>query len=338
MKKTICAAIIAAFVGMAANLCAQAPQRPMPPAFDPTNPTVHDPVMIKEGDTYYLFCTGMGVSILESNDMKTWRESGSIFTEAPAWTMEALPGFRGHMWAPDVIYHNGLYHVFYACSAFAKNTSVIGHVTNTTLDRNNPAYKWVDQGKIIQSVPNRDMWNAIDANIVIDDNGTPWMDFGSFWDGIKMVKLTPDLMAVAQPEEWYSLSRRARTHTLDDTDPGDGAVEAPFIFRKNGYYYLLVSFDYCCRGLNSDYKIAVGRSKNVEGPYFDKDGMSMAIGGGTIIAAKNKDYVGVGHCAAYSFDDGDYLIAHGYDAKTGESKLVVRKMKWDNDGWFSIDF
>ncbi len=317
---------------------AQNQQRPRRPSFDATNPTVHDPVMIKEGDTYYLFCTGMGVSMMKSSDMKTWEPYGSIFAEAPKWTTEALPGFRGHMWAPDVILHNGLYHVFYSCSAFAKNTSLIGHVTNKTLDRNSPDYKWVDQGLIIQSVPNRDMWNAIDPNIVVDENGTPWMDFGSFWDGIKMVKLTDDMMSVAQPEEWYSLCRRARTHTLDDKDPGDGAVEAPFIFKKNGYYYLLVSFDYCCRGLNSDYKIAVGRSENVEGPYLDKDGVSLSIGGGTIIAAKNKDYVGIGHCAAYTIDGKDYLIAHGYEAENGASKLVVRELKWDNDGWCSIDF
>ena len=329
--------LLAAATLFGSNIEAQNQQRRRP-SFDATNPTVHDPVMIKEGDTYYLFCTGMGVSMMKSKDMKTWEEYGSIFEEAPKWTVASLPGFRGHMWAPDVIFHNGEYHVFYSCSAFAKKTSLIGHVTNKTLDRNSPDYKWVDQGKIIQSVPNRDMWNAIDPNIVIDEEGTPWMNFGSFWDGIKMVKLTKDMMSVAQPEEWYSLCRRAHTHTLDDKDPGDGAVEAPFIFKKNGYYYLLVSFDYCCRGLNSDYKIAVGRSKNVEGPYLDKDGVSLAIGGGTIIADRNKDYVGVGHCAAYTFDGKDILATHAYESKNGASKLVIREIKWDKDGWPSIDF
>ena len=95
------------------------------------------------------------------------------------------------------------------------------------------------------------MWNAIDPNIIVDENGTPWMSFGSFWDGIKMVKLTDDMMQVAQPEEWHSLCRRERSFELDDKDPGDGAVEAPFIMKHGDYYYLFVSFDYCCRGKDS---------------------------------------------------------------------------------------
>ena len=108
---------------------------------------------------------------------------------------------------------------FILCSAFAKNTSAIGHATNPTLDPTDPKFKWTDHGKVIQSVPNRDMWNAIDPNIIIDEKVAPWMSFGSFWDGIKMVKLTPDMNAVAQPEEWYSLSRRERTFELDDKIP-----------------------------------------------------------------------------------------------------------------------
>ena len=49
-------------------------------------------------------------------------------------------------------------------------------------------------GKVIQSVPGRDMWNAIDANLVFDENNTPWLTFGSFWEGMKLVKLNNDLM------------------------------------------------------------------------------------------------------------------------------------------------
>ena len=152
--------------------------------------------------------------------------------------------------------------------------------------------------------------------------------------GIKLVKLTKDLMQVAQPEEWYSISRRPRTFTLDDNDPGDGAVEAPFISIHGDYYYLYVSFDYCCRGLKSDYKVAVGRSKSITGPYLDKDGKSLSNGGGSIILKGNKNYAGIGHCAVYTFDGKDYILAHGYSIKDdGMSKLIVREIKWDKDGW-----
>ena len=191
-----------------------------------------DPVLARQGDRFYLFATGEGVSVMSSSDLKTWKFEKPVFEEAPQWAVDAIKGYHGHTWAPDIIYHNGLYHLFYSCSAFAKNTSAIGHATNPTLDPSDARFKWTDQGKIIQSVPNRDMWNAIDPNIIIDEAGTPWMSFGSFWDGIKMVRLTDDLARVAQPEEWYSLSHRERSFELDDKDPGDGAVEAPFIMKN----------------------------------------------------------------------------------------------------------
>ena len=294
----------------------------------------HDPVLARQGDRFYLFATGEGVSVMSSSDLKTWKFEKPVFEEAPQWAVDAIKGYHGHTWAPDIIYHNGLYHLFYSCSAFAKNTSAIGHATNPTLDPSDARFKWTDQGKIIQSVPNRDMWNAIDPNIIIDEADTPWMSFGSFWDGIKMVRLTDDLARVAQPEDWYSLSRRERSFELDEKDPGDGAVEAPFIMKHGDYYYLFVSFDYCCRGMKSNYKVVVGRSKTVTGPYLDKDGKSMAQGGGSLVIQGNTDYVGVGHNAAYHFDGKDYFICHAYSAKEdGAPKLIIREMTWTPDGW-----
>ncbi|MDP4277137.1 MAG: arabinan endo-1,5-alpha-L-arabinosidase [Bacteroidota bacterium] len=302
--------------------------------FDPKNPSVHDPVMIKEGNTYYLFETGMGIGQLTSKDLNTWMPGKPVFDRVPAWINNYLPAFRGHFWAPDILFYQGRYHLFYACSAFAKNTSVIGHASAKTLNPDDPVSGWTDHGLIVQSVPYRDRWNAIDPNIIIDETGTPWMTFGSFWDGIKLVKLTGDLMGIAKPETWYSLCRRPRTHSLDDSEPGDGAVEAPFIFRHGDFYYLFVSYDYCCRGLNSNYNVVVGRSSSVVGPYLDKEGGSLATGGGSIVIKGDDTYAGVGHCAVYHMDDTDYFIAHGYSkAENGASKLVIREIEWDSQGW-----
>ncbi len=299
----------------------------------------HDPVMIKEKDTYYLFATGQGISVMSSRDMKNWKFEPSVFSEAPQWAVELIDGYNGHTWAPDVIYHGGQYHLFYSCSAFGKNTSAIGHATTPTLDRKDPRFKWTDHGMVIQSVPNRDSWNAIDPNIIIDEKGTPWMTFGSFWDGIKLVRLTDDLNAVAEPQEWYSISRRQRSVSVKSEDAGDGAVEAPFIMKHGEYYYLFVSFDYCCRGLKSDYKVAVGRSKDVRGPYLDRDGKSMEVGGGSIMVKGNKDWAGIGHCAAYEFGGKSYFIAHAYSTKEdGTPKLIIREIKWTSDGWPEVEF
>jgi arabinan endo-1,5-alpha-L-arabinosidase len=302
----------------------------------PTRETpAHDPVMVMQNGTYYLFTTGNGVSVYSSKDMKNWRKEMPVFAKAPEWVTKALPNFRGNsMWAPDISYHNGKYYLYYAVSAFGKNTSCIGLAVNKTLDSALADFKWEDMGKVIQSVPGRDMWNAIDANLVIDENNTPWLAFGSFWEGMKLVKLNSDLASVAQPEEWYTIARRPRNFSAPDSSAGNAAIEGPFIFKKNNYYYLFVSWDYCCRGEKSDYKVVVGRSEKVMGPYLDKNGVSLAQNGGTLIVqGDNKEWYGAGHNSAYTFDGKDYIIYHGYDAKDrGRSKLIIREMKWDN-GW-----
>ncbi len=296
--------------------------------------TVHDPVMIKQKDTYYLYCTGRGISVFSSKDLKNWNPEPAIFKEKPTWTDAVVPDFKNHIWAPDISFHNNTYYLYYSVSVFAKNTSAIALATNTTLDPKDPAYQWVDHGIVIQSVPNRDLWNAIDPNLTFDENNTPWLAFGSFWNGLKMVKLNPDLKTVAQPEEWYTISKRKRTFELADTDPGDGALEAPFLFKKNGYYYQFLSWDLCCRGEKSTYKVVVGRSKNITGPYVDKDGKLLNEGGGTILIQGNENWHGAGHNSAYTFDGKDYIVFHAYDAKQKARPILkINQLQWDDGLW-----
>ncbi len=295
---------------------------------------VHDPVISQENDNYYLFCTGLGITIWSSPDMKNWKKKGRVFDETPQWVMETVDDFAGHMWAPDIIFHNNQYYLYYSVSAFGKNSSSIGVATNKTLDSKKSDYKWVDHGKVIQSIPGRDDWNAIDPAIAFDDEGQPWMSFGSFWNGLKLVKLSDDLKTLAQPEEWYTIAKRERRFETDAREPGDAAIEAPFIFKKNGFYYLFVSFDYCCRGSESTYKIMVGRSKNIQGPYYDRDGNSLATGGGTLLLRGDENWYAVGHNAAYTFNEKDYLVCHGYDVHdNGRQKLIIREMHWDSGNW-----
>ncbi|GEO08047.1 arabinan endo-1,5-alpha-L-arabinosidase [Segetibacter aerophilus] len=294
----------------------------------------HDPVMIKQDNTYYMFCTGLGISVYSSTDMKSWKRRNSVFSKPPEWAVRAVPGFKGHVWAPDISYRNGKYYLYYAVSAFGKNTSCIGVAVNATLDSTSANFEWKDLGKVIQSVPGRDMWNAIDPNLLVDENNTPWLAFGSFWEGMKMVKLNAEMTALAQPEEWYTIARRPRDFSARDSSPGNAAIEAPFIFKKDKYYYLFVSWDYCCRAEKSDYKVVVGRSENATGPFLDKTGKSMFMGGGSLVLeGDNKLWYGAGHNSAYTFDEKDYIIYHGYDAQDkGRSKLMIRNLKW-SDGW-----
>lgn len=298
-----------------------------------TMPSVHDPVMIQQGNRYYLFSTGWGIDVFSSTDKKHWKKEKPVFGNAPGWAIALIPGFKGHIWAPDIAYHNGLYYLFYAVSAFGKNTSAIGVATNTTLDPNATNYKWVDHGKVIQSVPGRDNWNAIDPNIVWDEKGRPWLSFGSFWGGIKLVALDSSLCNVAVPEQWYTLASRQQKNRVSDSASGDDAIEAPFIFKKNDYFYLFASYDYCCRAEKSTYHVKVGQSRNVYGPFLDKNGVDMRKDGGTELIGGDARFYAAGHNGIAILDDGDYFVCHGYDRlDKGKSKLVIKKIVWDK-GW-----
>ncbi|MGQ8364501.1 arabinan endo-1,5-alpha-L-arabinosidase [Glaciecola sp. 1036] len=297
---------------------------------------VHDPVMTKESDTYYVFSTGPGITYYASKDLTHWSLVGRVFPDEPSWAKRVAPGFNGHLWAPDIYQKNGKFYLYYSVSAFGKNTSGIGVTVNKTLDPKSPEYQWVDHGIVLQSVPNRDHWNAIDPAIIEDEQGNAWMSFGSFWEGLKLVKLEDDLVRIAEPQEWHTIAKRPSSST-DDANAGTGAIEAPYIFKKNDYYYLFVSFDKCCRGMDSTYNVRVGRSKSVTGPYIDKEGKPMNQGGGTLVIEGNDNWVALGHNAAYTFDGKDYLVLHAYEtADNGKQKLRILPMTWE-DGWPVVD-
>ncbi len=252
-----------------------------------------------------------------------------------------MPGFKGHIWAPDISYDNGLYYLYYSVSAFGKNTSCIGVATNKTLDAGSADYSWTDRGKVIQSYPGKTDWNAIDPNLIADEKGTPYLAFGSFWNGLKIVKLTTDRLHIdGDTINLLTIASRKRSDSIilpavdnNSVDAGGNAIEAPFIFKKGSFYYLFASIDYCCKGVNSTYKMIVGRSKKVTGPYLDKEGNQLSRGGGTIILAGDEAWYGVGHNAIANFDGVDYIVFHGYDAADkGRSKLRIETVRW-KDGW-----
>ena len=288
---------------------------------------VHDPTIIKEGSDFYIFSTRAGISIRCSSDLVRWRLCGDVFAHLPEWAVKDVPGLRG-LWAPDVSYFNGKYHLYYSASTFGSNRSSIGLVTNQTLDPTSEKYRWVDQGKVISSYASDD-WNAIDPNVVLDEHNQPWLSFGSFWGGIKLRKLERDTGKLSsQDETLYALASRPRKAQLP------GAIEAPAIVRRNGYYYLFVSFDFCCRGKDSTYNIRVGRAGRVTGPYVDRDGKPMMEGGGTLVVASQGQWRGPGHCAILQDRDGEKLVYHAYDANArGIPTLRVEPIMWDPEGW-----
>ena len=321
---------------------------------DPVKPEdrigLHDPVMIKHKDKVYIFATGNGIDVWSSKDMKKWTREKPVFDAAPQWTVSIMSvyaladttvrRFRGHLWAPDISFHNGLYHLYYSASNFGKNSSCIGLVTNKTLDPADPEFEWIDHGPVVCSRPKIDNWNAIDPNLLYGEDGNPYLIWGSFWDGLQIARLTDDLTRLHPESKPVTIATRREVSNVstvgnNSTSAGPNPIEAPFVIKKGKYFYFFASIDYCCRGENSTYKMIYGRSEKIMGPYLDKEGKSMDAGGGTMLMAGDENWYGVGHNGFATIDGKDYLVFHAYDAndERSRSKLRIFKMKWDSDGW-----
>jgi arabinan endo-1,5-alpha-L-arabinosidase len=294
---------------------------------------VHDPSIIRQNSTYYMFSTdasssqGGFIPIRCSTDKIAWRACGYVFATLPAWISGAVPQATG-IWAPDVSYFNNSYHVYYAASSFGSNVSAIGLATNTTLDSTDPNYHWSDQGLILQSSVS-DNFNAIDPNILIDAGGLVWLNYGSFWTGIYQRQIDPTTGQIQSGSATYHLAERASNVSNDP-------IEAASLVYDNGFYYLFVSWDYCCEAnpAQSDYKIVVGRGTSPNGPFIDESGVDLAAGGGTILLQGDATWAGPGGQTAYvDPTGGDLIVFHALLlSQNGLDFLFVRSLSWTN-GW-----
>jgi arabinan endo-1,5-alpha-L-arabinosidase len=283
---------------------------------------VHDPSSIVTLDKVRrVFSTGPGVSLMVDRDGK-WLREGSVFAgnARPAWHDARVPGNRGYLWAPDVIESGGKWFVYYSVSTFGKNTSAIGLAVGTSLDPASADWKWEDRG-IVQASVKEDRFNAIDPAI-FRDGGTLWMTFGSFWDGIHLVELDPATGLRKSPD-----TAPLRLASAPE-------IEAPFLCKRDGWYYLFLNWGFCCRGVNSTYELRAGRSRVINGPYVDRDGRELLKGGGTQVLASVDRYIGPGHASLHTHEGKEYLVHHYYDRELeGRPRLRMVPLTWDADGW-----
>ncbi|MEV0898425.1 family 43 glycosylhydrolase [Actinoplanes sp. NPDC049802] len=292
---------------------------PAPERVNP-DPVAHDPSIIKQGRYYYEIITGDSgtrtyLPVRRSTDLINWTYVDTVFDTPPAWVVAELGVTPADFWAPDINYFDGEYRLYYAASSFGTNNSVIGLATTRSLE--NP--RWVDRGMVMRTTSGVENVNAIDPDVSFDRAGNAYLSYGSFWDGLRMRRLDPKtgLLSTTDTTEHRIASRNGM------------AIEGPSVTYHGGWYYLFVSFDFCCRALNSDYRVMVGRSRTITGPYVDADGVAMTDGGGTQILAGYNDFTGPGHGDVY----GDLFAHHYYDAADdGAPKGSIRRIRWVN-GW-----
>ena len=152
--------------------------------------STHDPVIVKENGLYYRFQTGPGIPVAVSDNLCSWKYCRKVFDENPRWTSEKIPGST-HFWAPEVVFRDGWWRIYYSVSTFGSNRSAIGLARSRTLDVNSAEYGWEDLGAIIESVPENN-YNCIDPAVIRDENGTDVLLFGSFWGGLQEIALGAD--------------------------------------------------------------------------------------------------------------------------------------------------
>lgn len=289
------------------------------------NTFAHDPTMLRVGETYYRFWTGPHIQRSTSTNLTNWSTASTVYPNAyPSWVSSWLAGIPGHTfnfpWAPDVSTFGGRVHLYSSFSAkFGDNISCITHLSTEDIAAN----VWTDHGPVICSEGNEN-YNAIDADVGFDTDGNAFLAFGSFWDGIFAFPLEPDG------------SRKGEGMTRLAWAP---QIEAPVLFYRCGYYYLLVTWGLCCPGEGRSvdqltYRVAVGRSSNILGPYTDREGQALVDGGGTLVVEGNgTTFAAAGHSDVLVDGAKIYHLYHGYAQSNGAASLRIVELTFDDEGW-----
>ena len=267
---------------------------------------VHDPSIIQEDGTYYIF--GSHMSAAKSTDLRTWASMANGYSNTnkvyDQFFEENLgifdyAGDYGNgsyaVWAPDVVYNKaqGLYYMYFCTSStyiksnlcYATAESIEGPYTwqgpliysgFTEADINTTdVYDYVDADTAAETYltlggeyDNMEWPNAIDPTVFYDADGRMWMVYGSWSGGIFLLEIDEETGEVIHPEadEVNNVDAYFGKCLLGG---GHKSIEGPYIMydEASGYYYLYVSYGSLTR--DGGYQIRVFRSKTVDGDYVD---------------------------------------------------------------------
>lgn len=270
-----------------------------------------------------------------TRDFKTWRNFGPLLKENPDWLKKRIPEHRS-VWAPDIVKIGSKVRVYYCASRFfGGNDSVIGFLENDHFDPDKPTDGWVDHGEVIESRKDRNFYNCIDADILIDQEKRHWMFFGSYFAGIYCVELNPETGKMADPigKPPFLVAR--------NTASRENAIEGSSVLYREGWYYLFVSYGLAAQGVRSTYQMMVGRSEAPSGPFVDASGKAMTEGGHVNFLKTSPPMFSPGHNEVLHDSKGRWLTSYHYydgrkywtDGKWGLPRVQVREMFWDKEGW-----
>lgn len=258
-----------------------------------------DPALIKRASdgAWFKFATNTGIDIYKApNITGPWTYEGLVLPSG-----SVIDPSNTATWAPDVVQLGDQYVLYYALSQLDTQESSIGFAVSSTMENGT----WVDGGWAgISSYPDISAYNAIDAAIIVCEDGTTQLNFGSYWGDIYQI-----------PVEGITVVGSS-TATQIAYWPSDGSnIEGSFMYYKDGYYYLFYSqgisgdFDTYIPPAGDEYKIYVCRSETYNGGFVDLAGTSCLDGGGLLVLESHGDYVYApgGQGVYYDEEYGDIL-------------------------------
>ena len=291
-----------------------------------TNPVITfssaaDPTVIRTEDGFYLYATQTDkywVPIYFSKDLVNWEFKRTAFRNE---TQPQIPG-GGAFWAPEIRHINGKYVLYFSWAKWGDGDASYTAVATS----DSPLGDFVNSKELLTKEDFGS--NCIDQFYYEEDN-KKYMFVGSF-NGIYVTELTDDGLSVKRNENG--------TPTLKKQVCGK-AFEGTNIYKKNGYYYLFASINNCCDGERSRYKVVVGRSQDLLGPYLDKSGKDMINNAWELVLeGDGQKFFGPGHNSIIVQDDAgtDWMIYHSYVKENGEvgGRLgMLDRVLWTEDGW-----
>lgn len=288
-----------------------------------TNPIIPgnfpDPSICRVGEDYYIVCSSFelfpGLPVFHSRDLANWEMIGcavgqSNHIDVTAWSCV------GSVMAPTIRYHNGTFYIINANMSRGVNCNYI-------ITAQDPAGPW-SEPVYLPDVPN------IDASIFFDEDGTCCV-IGTGLTARTPAGSTERCIWAAELDLQTMKIRGEITPIWDSALRGASSPEAPHIYKKDGWYYLLIAEG----GTEHNHSITVARSRERFGWYEGHPGNPILTHRhlGSLYPVGN-----VGHGDLFQTSGGDWYcvmlgsrLVDGFHKNLGRESFICPVI-WEN-GW-----
>lgn len=218
-----------------------------------------DPSICRAGSDFYLVTSSFsyfpGIPIFHSKDLVNWKQIGHVMDRPEQLDLDSLGVSRG-IFAPSIRHHDGVFYV--TCTLVDNGGNFVVTSQKAEGPWSNPV--WIPE------------INGIDPSMFFDENGKAYViynsippDDKSLYDGHRTLRMYDFDVANLKVTGNEILLVNGGT----DLSKKPIWIEAPHIFQKDGYYYLIAAEG----GTGDQHSEVVFRSKSVDGPYvsFEKN-------------------------------------------------------------------